>query len=167
MPKSTKKTQKPVDRRILKEVSNTPSTPSIRTKKNVQFSPPSKLSFNTAVQNPTFQKTFNVFSDAGFNDESRLNQNVNANVNQNSSSHSVPIPVKSSSNDVHQFMVNPMSIVVSEIAEQTLFHLPFSGPSSSSSVPVFLFPQNNSTSASMIAKDNVEVSPFNVICLIF
>ena len=166
MPKSTKKTLKPVDTRILKEVSNTP--PSIRTKKNVQFSPPSKLSF---IQNSTFQKKFNVFNDAGFNDESRLNQNVNANVNSavltnsqfydNSSSHYVPNPVKTSSK------YNPMPIMSEKVVSaSSSFQLPLSGPSSSSSVPVLSFPKNTSTSAPMIAKDNDEVSPFNVICLL-
>lgn len=190
MPKSTSKktTHKPVYRRILKEVSNTPPSTSVRAKKTDEFSP-TKLSFNHTVQIPTVQKKFNVFNDAGLNDESMLNQNVNANVNStvltypqfydHSSSQSVPIPVKTSSKYVHQnqSVVKPMPIMSekgvsasssssSETAKQTLFELPFSGPSSSSSVPIFLFPQNNSTSDVMIAKDNDEVSPFNVIRLL-
>lgn len=157
MPKtSTKKqTRKNVDSslpaRILREISNTP--PTIRTKKNVQFSPPSKLSFNTSVQYPAVQKKFN---DSVFDDESILNQNVNVNpavltnsqfLYDNSTSHSVPILVKTTSSYVHHPMpiltekvVSASSSSSSEIAKQTLFQLPFSGPSSSSSVPVFLFP---------------------------
>ncbi len=134
---------------IIKEVSNI--TPSIRAKKTFQFSPPSKLAFNTA---PTFQKKFNVFNDAGFNDESRLNQNVNANVNSavltNSQlyDNSVPIPVKTSSNYVHQSMVNPMPILSEKfVSASSLFQQQLSVPSSSSTVPLLSFPQNTSTSA--------------------